>query len=651
MIGDASTRAVLGQSRRALRDELEGLVRGQLLGPVGGEQEEVADARVSERYLVGMLAPRRPGLLPSGPAEPEPAPEEDAVEEELAVDGLDRGDDGTPDRGVAAVEQMVPASIGLSFAVVPDTAELEVHASWGQYERGKSDGDHETKTGEPATVWKRLPRGGERTVSLKPGPIKELIVDTQQPEVVVRGRVRDVGGQRLVSLFLVNAQIEPEQSKDRAWVFQPELRVRARDGGAVIVARKPLGTSHGDELDRADADSQDVLYRGQVELAVGHNIGTHVVPAPEKPDHAVEARTVVMPAHEVPLTEAPGIDDDPALAAAELDMRVLSETTTEALPAKLEPLVAAYDAWIERQELRLGDPSARLVGHEDAVARHLERCREAVQRLRAGIAALADPDVAEAFRAANEAMWRQRTRTIAAARRAAGDTQSIDVLIEQEDVPRNRSWRPFQLAFVLLDLPGIARLDHAERGTPGLVDLLWFPTGGGKTEAYLGLTAFTLVLRRLRGEEGERDGTEGVGVLMRYTLRLLTLQQFQRAAALVCALEAMRDERDDPRWGKTPFRLGLWVGARSTPNRTKDADEWIKRAKRGFASGQGSPAQLTRCPWCGSAIDPGKHIEVDMRRGRTVLYCGDSLGACLFSRKQRPGEGLPTLVVDEEIYR
>src|SRR5690606_9280404 len=121
----------------------------------------------------------------------------------------------------------------------------------------------------------------------------------------------------------------------------------------------------------------------------------------------------------------------------------------------------------------------------------------------------------------------------------------------------NHAWRTFQLAFILLNLPALTDPTHAERGK--LVDLLWFPTGGGKTEAYLGVAAYTMAIRRLQGMVGDRSGHAGVAVLMRYTLRLLTLQQFQRATALLCACEMIR--REDPaKWGSEPFRIGLWVG-------------------------------------------------------------------------------------------
>ena len=102
---------------------------------------------------------------------------------------------------------------------------------------------------------------------------------------------------------------------------------------------------------------------------------------------------------------------------------------------------------------------------------------------------------------------------------------------------------------------------HADRE---IVDLLFFPTGGGKTEAYLGLAAFAILLRRLRDPELT---SAGVTVLMRYTLRLLTLDQLSRASTLICALELQRQETPEA-LGAWPFEIGLWVGKAATPNRS-----------------------------------------------------------------------------------
>ena len=647
-----STDGSLARRPGETRDALQGLILADLLGPAGGEHEEVLESRVSERYAIGMLAPRRLGLGAATAADHQP--EAEAIDDELAVAGAEDGEEGRTEPPAPAVEQLVPSSLGLSFAVAPGTDLLDVVVAWGAYKRGPSD-ELETETGRPRRVWKRLPAGGTRPIRLAPGDLKPFKPDSDHPEVIVRGRVRDRAGLRLVTLFLVNDQLEPASDKDEAWVFQPELRVSA-DGRPVFVSHRPGRPPRVPSIDADELADLDMLYRDEVELAVGHNVGVHAVADLADSRRGTELRTAVAPSYELPLSETPTAEDNPDLATVTLDIRTLAEAEPAALPALLTPLVDAYERWIDRQAARIGDRQARLEGHEQAADRALERCRAAATRIRVGIEALADPDVAEAFRVANEAMWRQRVHGLAAGERARTDAADIAPLLERYTGAQHHSWRSFQLAFILLNLPGVARLDHPDRGDPGLADLLWFPTGGGKTEAYLGLTAFTLALRRLRGHEGGRDGRDGVGVLMRYTLRLLTLQQFQRATALICALEVIRRERlaaGERRWGDTPFRIGLWVGARSTPNRTDDADEWVKKTRSSgrFAGGQSSPAQLTRCPWCGSEIKPGKHIDVDRARGRTSLYCGDRLGRCDFTRRRSPGEGLPAVVVDEEIYR
>ncbi len=176
-------------------------------------------------------------------------------------------------------------------------------------------------------------------------------------------------------------------------------------------------------------------------------------------------------------------------------------------------------------------------------------------------------------------------------------------------MPTAASWRPFQLAFILLNLPALTDPAHPDRVLPAgggsgsgpLVDLLFFPTGGGKTEAYLGLAAITFAIRRLQGTVGTgaqaRSGDAGVAVLMRYTLRLLTAQQFQRAAALVCAAEMIRRDAGaagDGRWGAEPFRIGLWVGGAVSPNWFDNAAEEVSDVRESAApSGPGCCRHLS----------------------------------------------------------
>ena len=400
--------------------------------------------------------------------------------------------------------------------------------------------------------------------------------DPAEPEVVVRGLVRDRGGQRLVSLFLVNGQFSDGGRSVPRWLCQASLMVEHPAGEPVFVRRSIDAIGLAPEVDRAELAGLEMLYRDTVELAVGHGVGVQATVAPGRPDRGVRLETAAMPTEEVPRTDAPGAADftDPAIsdpfaaALPALDMKTLSEAGDAQLPELLSPLADAYSAWIDAQDRRIDDPAARLAGHEAKAREHVAQARVTLGRIRAGIASLADPDVAEAFRFANHAMWQQRVHTLAGEARRRDTALKLHAAVEAADEPSNRSWRPFQLAFVLLNLPALADPAHPERaGAEAPVDLLFFPTGGGKTEAYLGLTAFAIAIRRLQGELGGREGRDGVAVLMRYTLRLLTLQQFQRAAALLCACELQRrklygkGETDEQRrWGSTPMRIGLWVG-------------------------------------------------------------------------------------------
>ncbi len=632
-------------SQHEIRDELEEAVIADLLGPAGGPEEEVAERRVSERYLTGMLAPRRMRR----------SPEEF---DELAVGGTGPSEDGTAETAAPQTSTVFPSSLGLTFSVSGEAKAVKITARWGRYRRIPSV-TLKKRDGNPALVWKREPVDGvSGPVPLTEGDIPEWIVTTEQPEVVVRGTVRRHDGEWIVSLFLVNGQSEPKMKRDEAWIFQPELVVESPDSAPVFCQRPRLrDPEHVDPIAYAEESAMAMVYRRHVGFAVGHNVSVHAVIDPSDPRRAVSLTTSVIPRYDVPVTTPPTQEDIPALADLVLDMKELSETPTADLPDKLAALPTAYADWIQEQRHKVADPKEDLADHTDAVQSALNKCSRALKRIRKGISLLAtDEKAAEAFRFANRAMWLQRTRSIYSERTRRGEKPEMLSI----DVPRNRSWRPFQLAFILLNLPGLSYLHHPERSddSHAVADLLWFPTGGGKTEAYLGLSAYTMGLRRLQGSIAGRLGQSGVAVLMRYTLRLLTLQQFQRASALVCACEHIRREaieKGDARWGAEPFRIGLWVGQRATPNATKDSAEAVKGGRGAFAGmSGGSPAQLLNCPWCGSTIDAGKHIKVEtypQGAGRTLTYCGDPLGRCLFSERRSPGEGIPVVVVDEEIYR
>ena len=631
---------------RDIREELEKRMTLDLLGPAGGPEEEITEARVSDRYLVG-------GLAPNG--------------ETLAAEEMDRlgddsdaeNEDGKPDEETAGRYALLPSSMGMTFSVDEDVRSLSVMVRWGRYIRTKSEVLVDEKTGASPVVWKRIPfETVHDTYHLEKGRLKNWAPDPELPQVTVQGLVRRHDREWIITLFLVNDQPSPKLSKDAAWLFQTELEVRAQDGTAVF-CRRPMNRPENQQATIAASEDgmMNMLYRDVAEFAVGHGIAVHADPSVTDPFHATLLRTCAVPRFEVAQTTGPTADDIPALADVELDMKVLSESDQTEIREKLEPLADAYAVWIQEQDQEARDPDTTLKPFADEAVTAIQRCGRTLRRIKEGIDLIAADAIAfEAFQFMNRAMWLQRIHTILAQQQRRGQEETV----EEVDVPDNRTWYPFQLAFILLNLPGVTDVHHQERSdaSGAVADLLWFPTGGGKTEAYLGVAAYTLALRRLQGIVGDRNGEYGLGVLMRYTLRLLTLQQFQRATTLICACESIRREaleNGDPRWGENPFRIGLWVGSRVTPNTTQSSYEAVRQAHgETYQRRSGSPYQLVNCPWCGTDINPGRDLEVETfkaGRSRTIQYCGDRLGRCLFSRKQAPGEGLPVLVVDEEIYR
>lgn len=646
-----------------IRAELETMVLGDLLGPSGGPDEELTERNVRDRYIVGVLAPSRSSeekeRSEDALAEEDEVDEVPLIPDELAEGGKDSADDGTTDRDTPVPSGHLPSSLGMTFCVDANASSLTISAKWGQYKRDKREGEVHGVAVQIVRVWKRYSRGGSVQLALTPGTIKPIAPDPEFPEIYVRGQIRKRDSHWVVTLFLVNAQ-EEGRPKDESHIFQPELNVAGNDQSPVFIKRMMVGTK-----DDLEEQMMAMIYRRNVEFAVGHGVSVHTEVSKDAPDRAVSIQTKIVPTHEVARTAPPTEEDaqqNPAFAKLNglvLDMKELATADAKGFKAKLTPLVDSYRDWIDAEEMKLADPNEGLSHFGDAPSVAIANCRLTLQRIEEGLQLLQDNKHAtESFQFMNHAMWLQRTHSIYSEQVRRGSQPDFD---KEIDLPKNRSWRPFQIAFVLLNLAGVTKLDHTERseGVDAIADLLFFPTGGGKTEAYLGLSAYTMALRRLQGTVAGRIGTDGVAVLMRYTLRLLTIQQFQRATALVCACESIRRkalEAGDQRWGKTPFRIGLWVGRRTTPNRTEDAAEAIKqlRGNQYTGSGTGSPYQLTSCPWCGSAIEGGKHLDARTYphgSGRTLTYCGDKFGQCLFSRRQAEEEGLPIVVVDEEIYR
>ncbi len=630
-----------------VRDRLVDSLRLDLVGPWPGhafEEEQLPGwERPSLWYLTGFLVPS--GAPPEQRAD---AVEDDELGETPEAAGL--GEESAEERR-AAKKAFFPSSMGLSFLVQAGVGALDVTVSWGDYERDEVDAKRQGSEsgGQPVAVWRRRSRSETASVSLGAGP-KPVVAGVPNSgglelQVICRPAVgtqlagRLPGGTRAVSVFLVNrreAVNDADGDPDLIFVFQPCVEVK---NALPFVARPdPRGSELGDR----DEQVADLHYADSPEYAAGHGVSAEW----DLVDGECRViRTAWMPSAHVEKTET--MDDVPGAVLAMDELGALADG--DAARATLLPLVDRYREWIGARRRELEGSSAASDGAGSTARDQLTTQRRetaedllssagrAADRMQCGIEALAeDDDALDAFRVANRAVG-------AALRRRAMPNATAS----HDASPR---WRSFQLAFILLNLPGLADPAHGDRK---IVDLLFFPTGGGKTEAYLGLAAIAMVLRRLRDTGPSAHRGAGVSVVMRYTLRLLTFDQLARAAGLVCALELERDSNPS-RYGEWPFEIGLWVGKAATPNvlghkRDKHRDTARKRIIQYKSSPRSkpSPIPLEECPWCGRRFEPDSfQLEPDDDRPRNLrIACTDF--ACDFSG-DRP---LPIVAVDEPLYR
>ena len=652
-----------------VRERLLDLLRRDLVGPhpaldLDLAREVLTGVAPSTWYLTGFLGPRRAtgverrfaAVVGSNAAKEKVAEEaaEAQIEvlqsseslSEVASGRRDAQDDANPEAPPA--RSFEASSLGLTVLLPRDARQLQARVTWGDYvtEPRLDDavflkverGDDAAKAPSRNELdWRRIPREERLTLDLRPGdgPQRVLIPESAAPmapggglELVVSARpidTADIDGVKhqllAVSVFLVNARPEVfRRFRDIVFCFQARLQLDFPAG----FERRDDRASYG--ADDSDERLADLHYRDVYSYAVGHNTSGDW-------EADAEGRVTTVFTNPLPAQEVEKLGADIDVAGVERGMAALADAAedTAKLAAALAALPHAYQAWAKAQ--------AGLVAGVDGVRRReiAEKCladiEAARQRIESGLARLkSDPMSREAFGIMNRVMERANRQRSAAINRTPTDQQ------------RAPTWRLFQLAFVLLNLDGLVDPAHPDRP---IVDLLFFPTGGGKTEAYLGLAAFAIARRRLNN-----PGLEGAGlsVVMRYTLRLLTLDQLQRAAGLVCALELERKERK--RLGDWPIEIGLWVGGAATPNNlgsSKNRKEntavfWLQQYRKGSGD---PPVPLKNCPWCGAEFKKDAfslHPTAAMPH-RLDIRCSEV--DCPFSGDDR----LPIVVVDEEIYR
>lgn len=655
-------------SSYAARESLTMLLSRELLGPADGE-DELSRERPDQRYLVGKLAPRR--LAGGGGTASRRAPQgalrtSGTVEEPddttvVADEGADAAEDAALRRGI-----IHPTSMGLRCQVDPGQQSLTVTVRWGTYAAEKTG--EVTRSGADVRAYRRTQHTHE--VGVPVGRLTPFATHTIEVDgdVVLRVDVHDDddpqrgAGRRVVELALCHDAERPDGPIPLTdWLFQTELVVSAAGAAALLPVRDalvdPAPPIPDDAPDRDEQLRLELQYRDRLEYAIGRTCSvtwTEDVAARA----ATEVRTTWLPQAETPQVTAPPIP------GAMLDMRALAVAEPAELRAGLTPMLDGYLTWLGERQAEAADLPERLRATADDA---IDEARLVHAQLAEGIDLLTAPagegrwsaeqqdEALRCFRFMCEVMAEQRVHSQISTGRADDSRAAYDAAVATvvELKERAHSWRPFQLAFVLMQLPALTDPTLPRRsGADPSVQLLFFPTGGGKTEAYLGLAAYTFAIRRRQGVvesvDGPLDGRDGVAVLMRYTLRLLTAQQFQRATTLICAAERVR-AADPQTWGAVPFRIGLWVGSAVTPKRVGEAAAGVAAAhERGTK--RLPVLQLRRCPWCGHSITPAQ-VRVDEAAGRVFVRCGDPRQRCPFAEGGEVRDGLPVLTTDEEIYR
>lgn len=624
----------------------------------------------SFRYGVAVLHPYAspldsdPNLVNAGSQDNTRDRQEDVTEENRSVAqkstdaALEKhfrsmDDTDSDELDLTLINSYKPSSIGVSFlSEFPSGSKIIVEATGGRYEKITA-----TVEGKNQDWWVRRPVSshwefkGEDVLRISRGKIR---ADVRPPkvqasdfelsvEVYAHPYNRLASDQRLLTVCLINRSKENNEENN---LFQAHFRlsVEAPDG------KKHILPYPGPDLDSLDEEEKSMilLYRNERTFGVGHGcaamwdykgggdktswISAECLPSIETPSITPDIRDENNIEIKIPMAPLAGLikEDD-------------GFTT-------LEKLIFSYEKWISTREAELTElrsPSLRETGE-----RHLAECRSCAARMHEGLAYLRrDKKAQKAFRLANRAILYQQLRSRPEPRRWHVDDKSKRIIFSDpyeklDPLKINGSkgyWRAFQMAFLLATIQSVAVSNDKDRD---IVELIWFPTGGGKTEAYLGLSAFSMLLQRLNN----RNDT-GTNIIMRYTLRLLTTQQFLRASRLICAMELIRKEIPED-LGSREFSIGLWVGGNNTPNSNKEAVQIFQALAKGTKHSE-NKFILDRCPWCSAQIGPvdegqsrkgGFQILGYYMTGDTVAFrCSDP--SCEFKAN------LPIHVTDEEIYK
>ncbi|QZE25957.1 helicase-related protein [Brevibacterium sp. K72] len=578
-------------------------LKSAYVGPELGEEEVVLNPP-NRQYAVGMLFPREVAHAADDGSS-------GLEHNEADVDGATAFDGDVEENGAAVpiAEDWRPSSAAISF--ITDSGVVISEIRGATYSELEEDGPPR---------WRREPFA---VTDLELGPghrVYEMSVG--QVPIEIGSRWRPFGEAYLVTVHVrVLAQATGDRRRDAArMLYQVALDVTPGGNGTI----HEYDTRGGFDVDKESAELR-LRFRNRKVYAVGHGMAADWTMSDGLCRHV---RLEPVPHFVVPDVETTAFEKgSPEADALTLSRLAELDSAPEEVLASLDAFVRAFGDWVEEQQDRVPE-----FGSDREVAeRIVGRSVQATSRMRKSLDLLRAPEN-EALRTAfSLAMNAMRLQMRQASLNRGGDQ------VEP-------AWRPFQLGFLLVALASTVDDRHEDRE---LVDLIWFPTGGGKTEAYLGLAAIEIFRRRLV------DGTAGAGtaVLTRYTLRLLTSQQFQRAASLICAMELLRRSKrfGDPRaMEMSPFSIGLWVGNEVTPATHHDAKAALERLHKAARPEEANQFQMESCPWCATALIPknrsSRKSEYGIRiEGRDlIIHCVNP--SCEFK------DEIPVRVVDEMLY-
>ncbi len=593
------------------RNRLIGWVRKQLIGPPDPPKNEGPDlvgVLPTERFPCGALYPISPageGIDPAG---------DDGNED----DTLPNATGETKEEPAVVRRYIPPSSLGFSFFIKGEDIGFQVLCSAIQYkgqEGARDEAGHYKKN-----EWKRRKlvsdaHGNEEFFSVEcPSKNSRQSFEKLDGSARVDIEWRTFADGWIVTASLCNSnEILYEEQTGRDFAFERAEKTLFEASLRCVIDTGEVGTYPRVDRSLLDEEEQEIelQYARRHVYAIGHGCAAEWKIENGK---VTEVYSDTMPAVEVPqMTADTGAYGDPVLSLVRLSD---IDNLHSGIQPELAAFVDGYASWVAKQERSISEQSA---DDRAAAKRIMDRMGVAVSRMRAGLDLLSkDARIRQAFSLANRAMLNQMRQNDQLQGKPRGD-----------DAYR---WRPFQLAFLLTTLESAANQESEFRDT---LDLIWFPTGGGKTEAYLGLIAIQITLRRLR----HPDTGGGTTVLMRYTLRLLTRDQFIRATRLICALELIRRERND--LGTEPISVGMWVGDATSPNTFKKAAELVERAR---STGDQPALVLDHCPWCGSAFTAERNYDSSEQHFRFLCRNADcSFGGSNTGR-------LPCNVVDESLY-